>query len=303
MPMIQFQYMAPWVPTFNSSVQAELVASNNTPPFVSFQFATCDDQGYPHNRTLVFRGFLFDDKSNNILTFTTDKRMSKYQELINNDKFEAVFYFAKLKKQFRFRGRARIIDEEYKPLIDLSSIQPKTILQKHISRNSDDSDEDSDAESEDGQLSLHVKAHHNKQLNPVSYPVLSPTLNQKLQREKSTTNLSYTNLHDLSAIDYYPPQQNEWEQEITRQWANLLKNLKSTFRKPLPLTPLTADNQKLIDKIARGVDGKKEEAGLTNFAVVALFVDYVDLVELEKDRRYIYKKDGYHTWSEEEVCP
>lgn len=299
--MIQLQYMAPWVPPFHASVQAELLHAS----FISFQFATCDEHGYPHNRTLVFRGFLFDDKSNNVLTFTTDKRMSKYQELQNNDKFEAVFYFAKLKRQFRFRGRARIIDDTYKPVIDLSSIQPKTILQKHISRSSDSSDSgsDSDSDDDDGHLSIHAKSHHNKQLNPVSYPVLSPTLNSKIQREKTTSNLSYTNLHDLSAIDYYPPETSEWDQEITRQWANLLKNLKSSFRKPAPLTPLSADNQKLIDKIARGVDGKKDEAGLQNFSVVALFVDYVDLVELEKDRRYIYRKDGCHTWSEEEVCP
>ena len=65
-----------------------------------YQFPTCDDRlrdGYPQNRTLVYRGWLFDNKDSSVLTFATDKRMSKYKELLHNDKCEAVFYFSRIK--------------------------------------------------------------------------------------------------------------------------------------------------------------------------------------------------------------
>lgn len=341
--MLQFQYMAPWIPSFNQTIESELNATGNKPPFTSFQFATVDSNGFPHNRTLIFRGFLFNDKSNNIITFTTDKRMEKYQELINNDKFEAVFYFGRMKKQFRFRGRARIIDDTYRPTIDLSSIQPKNLIENMSNSSSSDEDEgeeldedekekeeekeeEEEEEEEEQHLSMKVSSSSsgsssfrdsmspflniNNEINQscqsvsISYPIISPTLASKIQQDTSSLNISYTNLHDMSNLEYLPPSTYEWDQELKRQWYTLLKNLRSSFRKPSPKTRLNNENQKIIDKISRGVDGNKEEAGFKNFSIVGLFIDYVDLVELDKDRRYIYKKDAQsHLWSEEEVCP
>lgn len=309
--MLQFQYMAPWIPTFKSATEAELTGNENDLPFITFQFSTVDSHGFPHVRTLVYRGFLFDDKSSNVITCVTDKRTNKYKELLTNDKFEAVFYFPKIRKQFRFRGMARIIDNTYKPVIDLYSIQPKTIIQNNYV-NVSDSDTDSDEDEEELEIkttspstSLNSAPENNPscQMCPIGHSLLSPSLLSQIQKKKSSDNISYTNLQDLSNIDYYPPTSQEWEAEHKRLWFNLSKPLKKSFRKPTPTTLINNENQKLIDSINRGVDGKKDEDGLKNFAVVGLFIDHVDLYELDKDRRFIYAKDSTQLWSEAEVCP
>jgi len=308
--MLQFHYMAPWVPTFRQCIESEMSLTESSPPFTSFQLATIDKQtGYPKNRTLIYRGFLFDDKTNNVLTFTSDKRMDKYKELLEDDKFEAVFYFVKSKKQFRFRGRARILDDTYRPEIDLSLIQPKQIIENnHKQTLKRDKQLDSDFESEsDDDADIHHHhndiVHHHKsvQLVPISTTLCSPSLISQMMN--NTPDLSYTNLHDLSEFDYKPPTDQEWDQEIDRQWAGMSKSLKKAFRRPAPLSKMTDENQKLIDSISRGVDGKKDEYGRKNFAVVAMFIDRVDLFEVEKDRRCIYVKDSHQQWSEDEVCP
>lgn len=96
--MIHQHFQPPWVAPFDESVKAELSVTKNDPPFTSFQLATIDSEtGYPQNRTLVYRGWLFDNKDSSVLTFATDKRMSKYKELLHNDKCEAVFYFSRIK--------------------------------------------------------------------------------------------------------------------------------------------------------------------------------------------------------------
>lgn len=315
--MIQLQYMAPWIPTFSAAMEAELLAKDNTPPFVLFSFATVDSDGFPHNRTMVYRGFLFDSNSNNVLTFCTDKRMMKYQELIHNDKFEAVFYFEKTKKQFRFRGRARLIDSEHYPELDLATIQPKHIIETSLRSMHNSSDEESGDELE---LSVSPKrrspqaeqaapqpVHEEHKLapqqTPLAYPVVSPTLLNQLQLENSNTNLSFPNLAELSHLELCPPTKEEWDLEIQRVWNSLSKGLKLSFRRPAPLLPLDESNQKLMDKISRGVDGKKEESGMKNFALVGMFIDHADYYDMEKNRRYLYHKDQTYTWSEMEVCP
>lgn len=144
-----YQYMAPWVPAFSAALEAEAAARDHKPPFTTFQFASVDKEGYPKNRTLVHRGSLFNNSSTNVMLFCTDKRMDKYGELMNNDKFEAVYYFEKTRKQFRFRGRARIIDLEHSPVIDLTSIQPRNIILKSLNALSDSEAEASDEEKEE----------------------------------------------------------------------------------------------------------------------------------------------------------
>ncbi|KAK6461511.1 pyridoxamine 5'-phosphate oxidase-domain-containing protein [Scheffersomyces coipomensis] len=318
--MLQFHYMAPWMPAFTQAVDNEFLITNNSPPFTPCQFSTIDSKtGYPKNRTLIYRGFLFNDKTNNIITFTTDKRMDKYQELIQNDKFECVFYFANIKKQFRFRGHAKIIDSTFQPIIDLSNIQPKTLLEKDqkkfLKRERDDIKFENNPYSDIDDLeSIKSKTitdldistvNLNCQLNSIQSSVLSPSLLKQIndQTSASSTSLSNYTLNDISHIQYYPPTKDEWNEELKRQWNQLSKHLKKSFRKPNPLQPLNDDNQKLLDRISRGVDGKKDEDGFKNFAVIGLFVNYVDYVELDHDRRYIYEKDSSQQWSEQEVCP
>lgn len=300
--MLQHQFKAPWINTFQQCIDGELAASNNSPPFTTFLLATVDKDGFPHNRTLIYRGFLFDDKSTNVLTFATDKRMEKYDELMHNDRYEAVFYFAKLQKQFRFRGRARIVDENRTPVIDLTNVQPTSPIYKKTSASDTEDEEDEDI------IELKVEKKSpvpevpitDVQSTPLQSAVVSRTLVSKVTN--ALGDVSFTHLHDLSGIDLFPPTKEEWQEERNRQWQTLSKNLKKSFRKPTPKTKMDDSNRKLIDSIGRGVDGKKEIDGFKNFCFVGLFVDQVDYVELEKDRRYIYDLDDYQQWTETEVC-
>lgn len=313
--MIQLQYMAPWIPAFSAAVEAELATKDYSPPFTLFTLATVDKEGYPHNRTMIYRGFLFDNKCYNVLTFCTDRRMAKYSELMHNDKFEAVFYFEKIKKQFRFRGHARLIDADHHPVLDLSTIQPEHLIETSMRSMDNSSDEDSDEELElavkpkDNAITKHSAENSAQngdmgaQNIPLEYPVVSPTVLGKILGESSVASLSYLNLAELSKLEISPPSKEEWDGEVDRVWSSLSKGLKRSFRRPAPLLPMDDANQNLVDKISRGVDGKKEESGLANFAVVAMFIDHVDYYEMEKDRRYLYSKETTFMWSEREVCP
>ncbi|GEQ72881.1 hypothetical protein JCM33374_g6569 [Metschnikowia sp. JCM 33374] len=311
--MIQLQFMASWAPTFVSAMDSELAAKENKPPFISFQIATVNKEGFPHNRTVVSRGFLFDDKTNNVLTFCTDKRTDKYRELLENDRFEAVFYFEKTRKQFRLRGRARIIDDAHTPELDLTNIQPKHIMASNNSRihssDEDDSDEEDNLEISVSSSSASKNTERDigetvtPQATPLSYPIISPSNLSQIRREGGSVSASFANFQEIACLEFNPPTREEWDIEIKRIWDSLSKGLKSGFRGPLPGEIMDEKNQNLIDKINRGVDGKKEESGLKNFAVVGMFIDHVDYYDQEKGKRCIYSKDESHHWNEQEVCP
>lgn len=355
--MINLNPMGAWVPVFCQTIETELLRLDNKPPFTSFQLATVSSSGFPNNRTMVYRGFLFGDKTTSVLTATTDRRSQKFKELEQNDKFEAVFWFERLKKQFRFRGHVRIIDDKHIPVLDLSRIQPQhvldelTQLKKLRDQESHDDDEDDEEEDKHEKATTNIPTSHQSQLiavrrinptiessassvsdddglqmramrhsraspaapstaptsttsiqqTPLPYALCSPALYQKIIQ--TTGDLSFTNLHDMQQFLYHPPTPAEWQEEISRQWKQMSRNLKRGFRKPPPSLPITEERSSTIDKIARGVDGKKDDVGLENFSVLALFVEHVDFLELDKDRRYIYEKDENHQWSEHEVCP
>lgn len=79
--------LPPWVPTFEQCLkQAQRPHT--------FSLATVSSTGFPHARTCVSRGWLFDDKSTGVLLFTTDARSQKVQDLgSTGGVFEACFYF------------------------------------------------------------------------------------------------------------------------------------------------------------------------------------------------------------------
>lgn len=290
------QYPAPWVPYFQQTVAQELELED-TPPFIAMQLATIDSEsGFPHVRTVVFRGFMFNDETTNVISCCTDKRMLKYDQLMKNDKFEVVCYFPKLKKQFRFTGHARLIDAENKPKIEL----PVTRSSYHSSDEEEDAPEAAEADLEDPKLELKVNGRRNchsvSNIHKLVYPIISPS-------QLSTLKTSDDSFTTLSSLICYPPTTDDWNQEINRQWDTLSKSLKQSFRKPTPLSEMNDTKLKLIDSINRGVDGKKDIEGLKNFAIIGLFIERADFVDLENDRRYIYKKDMSGTWSEKEVCP
>lgn len=303
--MVLSLYMAPWVPAFDAAISAQQAASHS-PPFVLFLFATVGRDGGPRVRTLVYRGYLFNDRQTNVLTFVTDRRMGKYEELLHNDRFEAVFFFSETRKQFRLRGRARIVDGTHTPVIDTSSIRHRNMSNRML-LGADDSDQEPDELALSVASTLDAKKTPNNtgadvQSAPLDHGLLSPSLAASMS-EKCASGLSYTNLQGWTESHYTPPSRTEWEHEINRQWGQLSKSMKKSFRKPPPGSPMTESSHKSIDSLSRGVDGKKDEDGLKNFALVALFVDYVDLYELDKDRRYVYERDSLHQWVEHEVCP
>lgn len=290
--------MASWVPIFKThlSTQMEIQAEN----YIPYQLSTIGLDGFPKNRTVVHRGFLFDDETNSVLTFTTDKRMGKYDEILADDRIEAVFNMMGAKRQFRFKGRAKIIDDELKPEVELHDFKPRSVGTSE----SDSSDSESESEEPDSTLVFKAKK---LQINPSSiqtsknlirYNLISPGLVQT----NNENNSSYVNLSEMADV-VHPPTEEEYNQEITRQWDQLSKSMKKSFRKPAPKSPMDASNSKLIDSIKRGVDGKKDIDGRKNFAVIALFIESVDYFDNENDKRYVFEKDKYDMWKEYEVCP
>ena len=66
-----------------------------------FQLATIANDGYPANRTVVFRGFL---EETNQIKIITDSRSQKAQQIQDHPQGEICWYFPKSREQFRFRG-------------------------------------------------------------------------------------------------------------------------------------------------------------------------------------------------------
>ena len=70
------------------------------------QLATPGEDGYPANRTVVFRGFVDDGG----LTFVTDGRSRKVRQVCGNDGAEICWYFTRSREQFRIRGKLAFFD-------------------------------------------------------------------------------------------------------------------------------------------------------------------------------------------------
>ena len=70
--------------------------------------ATLGEDGYPANRTVVFRGF--GDAGE--LKIVTDRRSGKVSQIAASSAAEVCWYFTRSREQFRIRGRLSIIDAE-----------------------------------------------------------------------------------------------------------------------------------------------------------------------------------------------
>ncbi|WP_017653969.1 Npun_F5749 family FMN-dependent PPOX-type flavoprotein [Fortiea contorta] len=70
------------------------------------QLATVRADGYPANRTLVFRGFLEDS---NQLKFVTDARSEKADQIQQQPKAEICWYFPNTREQFRLTGHLTLV--------------------------------------------------------------------------------------------------------------------------------------------------------------------------------------------------
>lgn len=93
---------SPW-----RSVLARALHYHREPHARYLQLATVSPQGLPHNRTIVFRGFLRDT---NIIRLITDKRSAKAEDIKSNPYGEICWYFPKTREQFRLAGSLQLID-------------------------------------------------------------------------------------------------------------------------------------------------------------------------------------------------
>ncbi len=94
--------LAPW----RSAIARSLHLNRSLPESRYFQLATITPQGFPTNRTVVFRGF--QDNTNN-LQIITDARSDKVSHLQQHPQAEICWYFTKSREQFRFQGEISLI--------------------------------------------------------------------------------------------------------------------------------------------------------------------------------------------------
>jgi pyridoxamine 5'-phosphate oxidase len=94
-----------WMP----SLVLALFQNRHVPASRFVQMATVTDPGRPANRTLVFRGFLNETAQ---LTFATDLRSQKCNELARTPWVEICWYFPATHEQFRVGGTISVIGAE-----------------------------------------------------------------------------------------------------------------------------------------------------------------------------------------------
>jgi hypothetical protein len=214
----------------------------------------------------VYRGFLFDRNRTGVLVFTTDLRTAKATEIRNNDAYEAVFYFPEKRRQFRFSGFCELLTDNQFPHL-ASKVPPAEPLSCGDGRTS-------------------------PQSSPI-YPVASPVFYDQ----------SYEEIMGHAGIPPQPTEQ-EWRAEWNSKWEKLSPQMRASFRKPPPGSLLTEESQKQLDALSRGVDGAADNDGLENFACVLLFVNSVDVVDVnDVGRRQLISRVGLDEWAEQDVCP
>ena len=94
--------LAPW----RSHLSRALHLHRSQPYSRYLQLATVTTQGFPANRTVVFRGFLEDS---NQLKFITDSRSQKIAHIEAQPWAEACWYFNKSSEQFRLFGQLTLV--------------------------------------------------------------------------------------------------------------------------------------------------------------------------------------------------
>jgi PPOX class probable FMN-dependent enzyme len=94
--------LAPW-----RQILTGVLHRNRKQPYSRyFQLATVQTDGYPANRTVVFRGFLNDT---NQLKIITDSRSQKINDIQHQPFAEACWYFTETREQFRLLGKLTLI--------------------------------------------------------------------------------------------------------------------------------------------------------------------------------------------------
>ena len=97
------------LPPWRQSLARALHRHRNQPQSRYLQLATVTPQGFPTNRTVVFRGFW---QETNQFKFITDARSEKVSHLKACPYAEACWYFEKTREQFRISGKVVLINAD-----------------------------------------------------------------------------------------------------------------------------------------------------------------------------------------------
>ena len=97
--------LAPW----RSPLSRALHLNRSQPHSRYLQLATVNKEGFPSNRTVVFRGFIEDSDR---LKIITDSRSDKIEDIKNQPWGEICWYFTKTREQFRLFGKLIVVTED-----------------------------------------------------------------------------------------------------------------------------------------------------------------------------------------------
>eukprot|EP01026_Neomeris_dumetosa_P080893 TRINITY_DN90151_c0_g1_i1.p3 TRINITY_DN90151_c0_g1~~TRINITY_DN90151_c0_g1_i1.p3 ORF type:complete len:192 (-),score=26.57 TRINITY_DN90151_c0_g1_i1:130-705(-) len=92
-----------------------------------FQLATIKPNGRPSNRTVVYRGFLGDN-----ISFITDGRSRKVQEIALNPSGEICWYFPNSREQYRISGNLKVVDKMHE---DQELVKARQVVWSGLSDN------------------------------------------------------------------------------------------------------------------------------------------------------------------------
>lgn len=92
--------------TWQATLEEALKKNRRDAPHRYLQLASLDSDGYPANRTVVFRGF----SEGGELMVVTDRRSAKIEQLRHDARVEACWYFTRTREQFRIRGRVTLVE-------------------------------------------------------------------------------------------------------------------------------------------------------------------------------------------------
>ncbi|KDD77145.1 hypothetical protein H632_c9p3 [Helicosporidium sp. ATCC 50920] len=97
------------VPQWRASLAQAIRDNSHTREWSYMTLATVDRSNKPRARTVVFRGFLdAPGHSPHALTFTTDARSRKVDEVAQSASAEISWYFAGTREQFRLAGKLSV---------------------------------------------------------------------------------------------------------------------------------------------------------------------------------------------------
>jgi pyridoxamine 5'-phosphate oxidase len=98
---------------WRSHLARSLHQHRNQPEARFLQLATVGLDQRPHNRTVVFRGFLENcDRYKDCLKIITDSRSQKIEQIHANPWAEVNWYFTKTRSQFRILGKLILVNHQ-----------------------------------------------------------------------------------------------------------------------------------------------------------------------------------------------